>query len=239
MGSNFQSGGKPQALAAADVVAGNRILIKPAFFPKKSIQAESCSLAQRAGQAALGGVVAFFGAIKGELSLGCPGRVAGYVLHRAGKGVAAVQSALRSFYDFHPLHIQHARVDQQGTACHTDRLAGDVDAINERGGVGTPPRGRQAADHQPRVGGRKAHVELQAGVVVGDFVEFLDAGALHVFAAYGVDRDGNILQVLLFLARGDDDLLDHSFILGLHRRRQRHQQSHAQSNRQGHKSSPR
>jgi hypothetical protein len=99
-------------------------------------------------------------------------------------------------------------------------VAGDEDAVDEEAGVGAAEDVRHAADRRPHGGARVAAAgasealpEREAGGLVGEIRDALDAGLLDRGLRERGDRDRHVDEVFLALARGHDDLAECGFAL--------------------------
>ena len=130
------------------------------------------------------------------------GRLVEHVVDRAGKGVLAVERALRTLDHFDARDVGEADVDRV--------VALDVDAVDEGRDVlhlGGHVDLRQAAHHGRRGEARREILEREAGRGRRDVLEFTGAAPAEFFRRVSGDDHRDVLDGLFALARRDDDFL--------------------------------
>ena len=124
---------------------------------------------------------------------------------RACDSVAAVDGALRPFQHFDLLNVRQLLVERSRI-----RLQHTVhDEREVRLGIATSVHAANAQLQVADLGG--LHLR-QSGRQRDEIGRALDAGDLDVASGERLDRRGHVLDLLRALARGDDDLLQHTLI---------------------------
>ena len=138
------------------------------------------------------------GQFGGETGLG-PG---GDHADRAHRRRGSEQGRLRSLDDLDPLHIVDVLIGAT--------RAGNVDAVIIKGDarrlLGRSAVRRDAANDDARIVGA-LFLDVEAGDIVGQFVQVGNADFRHPLAADGRYGDGHVHRPLFDLLRGHDDLL--------------------------------
>ena len=213
------------AVAATDLVAGGDVAIDAVLVPVGAVEPEAQRVADRPAERGRQRLAAVVAEVAANRAFRFLRGVLGDVLDRAREGAAPVERALRTLDDLDPRDVDQALRREQRAARDRDALAADVDAVDQHRHVVATPRRRQAADRDARVGGAVAALEDQRGIQRRDVADAADVEPLEVRGLEGRDAEGDVLQVLLALARGDDDLFQPDDLLGRDGRGDRHRES--------------
>ena len=142
----------------------------------------------------------------GQLGLeaGLEGGLFGDDVDDAGRGVLAEQCALRP--------LQHLDAAQLAQVAEADRVARAVDAVDDHADRAFKARivahGARAANTDGGGGLRLGRGDRQAGRQDLQILDVLHARAFQQRLRQGGDHDGHLLQALLALLGGDDDVVD-------------------------------
>ena len=137
------------------------------------------------------------------------GRASGDIVDGAGVGAPAVLRRLRALDDFHALDVGQVNRRHQPAHVHAIHEGGNGlyvgDAVHD-GGLAAH-RGAIDAGVAPEAG-----LKRKARRIEGDVIHAQEAQLADVVGREGADRDGYVLNGLLALARGNDDLFQRALL---------------------------